>query len=267
MASTCDTTFGLPKVWLWWTTLKVVAVFNILLWLATCLACSGDGPTAWLQVALSGVYVAVCAFRSWRPRVDLDRYCLVDSPSSSMFLGRCLATVAEICFAAQVALVVRWVGAIAEIPWITTASAAIVPVLVIAQVFCWYSVITLDHLGHVVEESLWAATMAMVGLCLGAAARVLAGGPFWLAAGGAVVAGGFVVFMACVDVPMYARRWRTDRRDARPRLSLQEGIADARRRRIATSDWAIWRPETAWLTAYFSIAVWISLSLVYLPLS
>jgi len=254
------------KVWLWWTTLKVVAVFNILLWLTTCLPRAGDSTTGFWQVALSGVYVAVCAFRSWRPRVDVERYCLVDSPLSSMFLGRCVATVAEVCFAIQVALVVDQVGVIAHLPWISAASVAVVPPLVLAQVFCWYSVITLDHLGHVVEESLWAATMAMVGVCLTVAARNIGGSPFWFVAGGAVLAGGFVAFMAFVDVPMYARRWRQARRHAHPRLSLQEGLADARRRRIVTNDWAKWLPETAWLTGYFSLAVWLSISFVYLTL-
>jgi len=257
---------GWPKVWLWWTALKVIALFNMLLWLTTCLPRAGDSTTAGWQIVLSGVYVAVCAFRSWRPRVDLERFCLVDSPWSSMFLGRCLATVAEVCFAAQVALVVHRVGVIANLPWISAASAAIVPPLVLAQAFCWYSVITLDHLGHVVEESLWAATMALVSVCLAAAARNLGGIPFWCVAGGAALAGSFVAFMALIDVPMYARRWRTARRHSHPRLSLQEGLTDARRRRIATTEWAIWRPETAWLTGYFSVAVWISISLVYLPL-
>src|SRR5262245_37239371 len=216
---------GLPKVWLWWTILRVIAALNILLWLAICLPRAGASSMGSCQVALSGVYVAVCAFRSWRPRVDLERYCLVDSPWSSMFLGRCVATVAEVCFAVQVALALYQVGAIANLPWIATASAAVVPPLVLAQAFCWCSVITLAHFGHVVEESLWAATMAMVGVCLTAAARNLGGNPFWFVAGGAALAGSFVAFMALIDVPMYARRWRLARRHAHPRLSLQEGLA------------------------------------------
>jgi hypothetical protein len=252
------------KVWFWWTSLKVIAVFNVLLWLTTCLPRAGEGT--W-QVALSGVYVAVCAFRSWRPRVDVERYCLVDSPWSSPFVGRCVATVAEVCFAIQVALAVHQVGLIANVPWISAASVAIVPPLVLAQAFCWYSVISLDHLGHVVEESLWAATMALVGVCLTAAARHLGGHPFWFVAGGAALAGSFVVFMVFIDVPMYVRRWLRSRRHAHPRLTLQEGLVDAQRRRIVTTEWAIWRPETAWLTGYFSVAVWISMSFVYLALA
>ena len=253
------------KVWAWWTCLKAIAVVNILLWATTCLPLAGGSSTVLSrQIALSGVYVAVCAFRSWRPRIDVERYCLVDSPWSSMFLGRSAATVAEVCFAAQLALFLSQVGQVAGIPWLAHASYAVLPPLVLAQVSCWYAVITLDHLGHVVEASLWTVTMAWVGVCLAVAAPHLGGPLFWFVAAGAVVAGGFVAFMALVDIPMYAHRWRQARREARPRLSFQEGLTDAQYRRITTMEWAVWRPEVAWLTGYFSVAVWISLSFVYL---
>jgi hypothetical protein len=50
---------------------------------------------------LSGVFAAACAFRAALPRVDLEWQCLWDSPLSSIFVGRSVATVAELCFAAQ----------------------------------------------------------------------------------------------------------------------------------------------------------------------
>lgn len=254
------------KVWTWWTCLRAIAVFNILLWAVTCLPMIGGAPILSYQVALSGVYVAVCAFRSWLPRVDLERYCLVDSPYSSMFLGRCAATVAEVCFATQVALCLHQVGVVAQLPWIMTASYFVVPPLALAQCFCWYSVLTLNHLGHAIEESLWTATMALVGVCLFAAAGQLEGSMFWLTSGGAVVALGFVAFMTLVDVPMYVSRWRRARVERRRFLGLREGLQDARSRRIATRDWAVWRPEIAWLTGYFSFAVWLSVSFVHFSL-
>jgi hypothetical protein len=190
------------KVATWWACLKAIAVLNILLWVVTCLPLAGGTARLRWHVALSGVYVAVCAFRSWRPRVDVERYCLVDSPLSSVLLGRGAATIAEICFAVQVALVLHQVGVVAQVPWIVTASYLVVPPLVLAQVFCWYSVLTLDHLGHAIEESLWAATMSVAGVCLCVASRHLDGGLAWLAAGWAVLAVGFALFMTLVDIPM-----------------------------------------------------------------
>lgn len=244
----------------WWACLKVVAVFNMLLWALACLFRAESGVLSW-QLIMSGIFVAVCAFRSWLPRIDLERYCLVDSPLSSTLLGRSAATVAEMCFATQVALALRELGLVAGVPAIATASHAVVPTLVVAQLFCWYSVLTLDHLGHVCEESLWAATMAMVGVCLTIAAAHLEGRLFWLAAAGTAVAAAFVTFMGLVDVPMYVRRWRRARRERQPCLTLRAGFIDARNRRVKTTEWAVWKPEAAWLTGYFSVAVWISLSI------
>jgi hypothetical protein len=243
--------------------LRAIAVFNLLLWAVTCLPFFDSASDPGWHVALSGIFVAVCAFRSWLPRIDLERYCLVDSPLSSMFLGRSAATIAEICFAVQVALSIRQVGISAHLPWMVTASHFVVPPLVLAQFFCWYSVLTLNHLGHAIEESLWTATMGLVGVCLTVAARHLHGSMLWCASGGAVLALGFVAFMVLVDVPMYLSRWREARREQRAFLSMRAGVQDALTRRIATREWAIWRPEVAWLTGYFSIAVWLSVSLVH----
>lgn len=250
------------KVWSWWTTLRVVAVLNLLLWMVLCLPLVDSGGTLLLQVALSGVYVVVCAYRAWLPRIDLERYCLVDSPWSSMFWGRSAATVAEVCYAGQLALCLHHLGTAAHAPWIVSASYWIIPPLALAQCFCWYSVITLNHLGHAVEESLWAATMALVGVCLGVAATRLDGAHFWFAVVGALLSFFFVVFMTSVDVPMYVRRWLRGRRKKQPYLGLQAGLCDAWSRRVPTREWSVWRPEVAWLTGYFSVAVWISLSFV-----
>ncbi|TPV94388.1 MAG: hypothetical protein B7733_15390 [Myxococcales bacterium FL481] len=252
------------KVGTWHATLRALAVLNILLWSVTCLPLgTGDTLLGW-QVLLSGIYVVVCAFRSWLPRIDLERYCLVDSPLSSMFLGRAAATVAEVCFAAQIALFLNHVGTVAGIEWIVTVSYLVVPPLALAQLFCWYSVLSLNHLGHAIEESLWTATMAVVGVSLVAASSHLDGTLFAVAVAGAVFAAGFVAFMVTVDVPMYLQRWRESRQRGGRYLTLRDGLRDALFRRVATRDWRTWRPEVAWLTGYFSVAVWLSLALVHL---
>jgi len=61
------------------------------------------------------------------------------------------------------------------------------------------------------------------------------------------------------------RRWRKGRAAGEVHLSLREGLTDVLRRRVVTREWAIWRPEVAWLTGYFSFAVWVSLALVHFP--
>lgn len=81
------------------------------------------GCTGGLQLALSGVHVLVCAYRSVLPRVDLERQVVVDTCLSNIFLGRAAATVAEICFAIQLGLLVHQLGVHASLSWVQRAAA------------------------------------------------------------------------------------------------------------------------------------------------
>src|SRR5262245_49373872 len=84
----------------WWQFLCGVSVANILAWSLAAWGLSRHADAyQFRQLALSGLFVAACAFRSVLPRVDVERMCLWDSPLSSVFLGRAVATIAEICFA------------------------------------------------------------------------------------------------------------------------------------------------------------------------
>lgn len=253
------------KTLLWWRTLSALAIGNLLLWVAV--MASVDTTMAYVRwhLVLSGIFTAVCAFRSFLPRIDLERYCLVDSKASSMVVGRSAATLAEVSFAGQVALLLHELGGAASVPWVQALAVPVVVVLTTAQIFCWSSVISLNHLGHAIEESLWALTFAVVGSCLAACAPQLEG--TWRVVGfsGAVVCAVYVMFMVTVDVPMYVRRWRENRVTGAPRLGFREGWRDALNRRVVTRDWAIWKPEVAWLTGYFTAAVWVSLAMVCLP--
>jgi hypothetical protein len=56
----------------WWACLKVVALFNILLWAVVCLFRAGSGALSW-QLIMSGIFVAVCAFRSWLRTIVCSR--------------------------------------------------------------------------------------------------------------------------------------------------------------------------------------------------
>jgi len=245
--------------------LSGIAVLNVVLWALTYASVASDGPYQVWQVRLSGVFTIVCAYRSWLPRIDLERYCLVDSPASSVFLGRSAATLAEVSFAAQMALWLHRVGQLAGLPLVCHFSYALVPLLALAQVFCWASVLTLNHLGHAIEESIWAGTMAGVVICLAAAYPHVTGTARLFVATGVLCSAGYVLFMVLVDVPMYVRRWWQGRARGEAYLSLREGLADAMIRRVVTRAWVIWSPEVAWLTGYFSFAVWVSLAFVHFP--
>ena len=102
----------------WWVALCVVATLNMIAWTVSAFALerARDHFSAVgyrrrrLLSWLSAGYVFGCAFRSFLPRIDLERICLVESTLSSMVVGRSVATVAELCFMAQCALLLHQAG-------------------------------------------------------------------------------------------------------------------------------------------------------------
>ena len=111
------------------------------------------------HLVLSGIYVFVCAYRSFLPRIDLERYCLWDTPLSSIFLGRSAVTVAEICFAGQMALFLHRLGTVHDHPHSIYLSYVLVPAItnydstMFLLVWCYYtkSFVSCDrgiHLGY-----------------------------------------------------------------------------------------------------------------------
>lgn len=248
----------------WWSFLFVVSVGNLVLWVVIAREMQGlsDGYVA-QQLLLSGIFAAACAFRSILPRVDLERRCLWNSPLSSIFVGRSVATVAELAFAGQCALLIAKLSALTGNASLQVVGWSIVPLILLAQLCCWHAVISLNHLGHALEEILWSVLAFLVALSLGlslgqmpAASRILSGFGMLGCAGAALL-------MLAVDVPMYLARWRHARSSGVRYLSLIEGVRDALQRRRVAHRWSEWRPEVPWMSLYFSVGVWLSLCFVF----
>ena len=249
-----------PRTTAWLGSLAVLAALNVALWIL--IARSAPLGTAYggTQLVLSGIYVGVCGFRSLFPRVDLERVCLWDNWLSTIFLGRTAATIAEVCFAVQCALFVQRLSAIGGLPLLDTASHVFVPLCIFAQVVCWYAVLSLNHIGHAIEESLWAVLMLLLAAACGTAAVTAHGLLREMLIVGALVYGAGAFLTAAFDVTMYVRRWRR----YEGRMTLATGLRDARSRRHPTPSWEVWRQEAPWMTLYFSIGVWTSLAMVLL---
>src|SRR6516225_1303607 len=82
-----------------------------------------------LMLLLCAAYVFGCAFRSFLPRADVQRICLFDTWLSSVVIGRSVATVAEVCFAAQWAIFLYQLGSIAGVDTTLNVAWAIVPLI------------------------------------------------------------------------------------------------------------------------------------------
>jgi hypothetical protein len=214
-----------------------------------------------LMLLLSAAYVFGCAFRSLLPRADVQRICLFDTWLSSVVVGRSVATVAEVCFVAQWAIVLHQLGTVTGAETVLTAAWVIVPLIVVAECLSWYAVLTRNFLGNAIENSLWAVAFFIIGIGLcrllpefEGLARVF----FAVTIAGIV---GYLAFLMAVDVPMYLNRWRANLANGSRLLTPLEGLHDASTRWIVTHDIAAWKDEIPWMSLYFSAAVWSSLAL------
>ena len=257
----------------WWVMLWVVAVLNIAAWAGSAAALArrhNRFSTAGyhrrrLLLWLSAGYVAGCAFRSFLPRIDLERICLVDSGLSSMVVGRSVATVAELCFMAQCALLLHQAGTATGNRFTVMVSLLLVPLIVVAEGASWYAILSTNYLGHVMENSIWTlcAVLLLVSFVLLWPHSTRRQRHFLAAM--MVFASGYIVFMTSVDVPMYWSRWNAQLMAGAGYLSLLQGLADASRQCIVSFDWTIWREEIPWMTLYFTVAVWVSIALPHAP--
>lgn len=255
----------------WWhRSLRALAVLNVTLWSLAAVAVVRHHATidletdAYRQLLLSAVYVGGCAFRAVLPVIDIPRIVLIDSRLSSVLVGRSIATLAELCFAAQWALLLHREALAGSSPLVQAMSLAVVLLIVLAEGFSWYAVLTTAQRAHAVENSLWGLSAALV------VAGILMIGPHQLAGlYAAVIAGGaaYVAFIFVYDVPMYWSRWLLDQANGRSYMSVADGLVDVGRRWSVSCRWDDWKNEIPWMTLYFTFGVWSSIWLVYASLT
>jgi|HubBroStandDraft_5_1064220.scaffolds.fasta_scaffold66342_3 hypothetical protein len=257
----------------WWYFLCAVAAVNIPLLVASAIALSRRSqelsPEAYAmrrwQLLLSAAYVFGCAFRSLYPVYDVPRICVVDSWLSSVMIGRSVATIAELCFVAQWALMLRETSRAAGSMVGNITSLALVPLIVIAETCSWYSVLTTSNIGHVAEESIWGLCVALLVASLLAIRAGSAANRRHLLLACCAVGAIYVGYMFLVDVPMYWSRWIADELGGRNYLSIAQGAHDISVRWVVSHRWQEWKNEVVWMSLYFSVAVWISIALVHAP--
>ena len=261
------------EVFVWWFLLCVVSALNVLalsysarlLWQKQGAIPSDVYASRRLQLILSAGYVLGCAYRSALPVFDVQRICLFDSWLSSVIVGRSVATVAELCFVTQWALLMREISQVMQSKPGRLAAMAVVPLIAVAETCSWYSVLTTSNIGHVIEESLWGISAMLLVISLlsmwpRSSQRLR---PLLIAMCLTGIA--YVAFMFLVDVPMYWSRWVADEASGRHYLSLSQGVLDTSGRWVVSQQWHTWKSEVIWMSLYFSIAVWLSIAFIHLP--
>jgi hypothetical protein len=256
-----------PLAW-WWSLLSLVSGANIAVWFVLYRQLHeqparslGSTSAIELMLLLCAAYVFGCAFRSFLPRADVQRICLFDTWLSSVVVGRSVATVAEVCFAAQWAIILHQLGTITGADTTLNAAWTIVPLILVAEGFSWYAVLTTKYWGNAVENSIWAVAFFIVGIGLCRLLPEFDGEVRVVLAVAIIGIAGYLAFLMTIDVPMYLNRWRAKVADGSRHLRPLEGLRDVSTRWIVTHDLAEWKGEIAWMSLYFSAAVWASLAL------
>ncbi len=248
--------------WIWF--LRVISVVNIAIWLRMAAQFQRESPLQGpelrryrrRQLVLSALFVGGCAFRSIFPRADVQRIVLFDSWISVVAIGRSVATVAEMAFMAQWALLIGESSGPGQRDAARIVSRVLVPMIAVAELCSWYAVITTNYLGNAVEQSIWTFASALV--VVGLVARERGTRQRFVGIVASLIAA-YVVFMCLVDIPMYLHRWIADEQAGRQYFSFLAGLHDAATRLVVTRQWEPWREEIPWMSLYFSTGVWVSL--------
>jgi hypothetical protein len=248
--------------WIWF--LRALSVFNIAIWLRMAAQFQRESPLQGpdlrryrrRQLILAALFVGGCAFRSVFPRADVQRIVLFDSWISVVAIGRAVATVAEMAFMAQWALLIGESAGSGQRDIARIISRVLVPMIAVAELCSWYAVVTTNYLGNALEQSIWTTASALVIVGLISRDRAVRQRFVGIAV---TLIGAYVVFMSMVDIPMYVHRWMGDEQAGRQYLTFWAGLHDAATRRVVTQQWEDWHQEIPWMSLYFSTGVWVSL--------
>jgi hypothetical protein len=253
------------RVTIWWLSLSALGIVNVICWYRvykTRFASKSDSKIIWL----SFLYVAVCASRSFTPRADVQRFVLFDNWFSSIFVGRSLATVGELAFVAQWAIVISIVARAQNFAWSKIVGQVIVPLIFVAECFSWYAASTTRSIGNFLEESTWGLTFFLIVTALLEFSFKLEGKAKRLSVLAAAGVGLYVAYMCLVDVPMYYSRLIQEVGSGHTGFDFFSGLYDLNTRWIPTWDFTNWKSEMLWMSLYFSFGVWTSIGLCLLPI-
>lgn len=257
------------QVLIWWGILLVITLLNIVAWIYSAvlvrdrrhILSAEDYLLNKRLLVLAGIYVIGCSIRAVLPRVDAERIVLIEHWLSSILVGRAVATVAELCFIAQWALLLYAIGKYKNEKIIAYTSYSIVPVIFIAEIFSWVSTVTTINLGHIVEESLWTVAAVLILICFIKLYLNAVDTSKILYSLMIIFIVAYISFMLFVDIPMYYEKWQSDVFLNQNTLSVSEGFEEISNHMIVIGSWKTWQNEVPWMTLYFSIAVWSSIAL------
>ena len=237
--------------------LKLGALLN-LYFLANTLAPPASAADPRLVVPAQ-ILFAVSAFRCLFPNQYKGNVVFHDTPLSSIFLTRLLATFSEVAYIYLLAYVIRLLN-VDRVGWVDLLSWLMVAQVVISQGFVWGAILTGRLMLYFYEELGWAILFA---------ANTIASACLWLtrpALGEARVLIYLSLLFGLFYLPWQVIHLRLQLSDARrgvdPPMTAGEGLWRSIRLRNPTSDAAAWGGFVGltWMTGYWAtlIPLWVN---------
>mmetsp|Transcript_8019 Transcript_8019/g.9197 ORF Transcript_8019/g.9197 Transcript_8019/m.9197 type:complete len:326 (+) Transcript_8019:89-1066(+) len=276
------------KLWVFWSTLSAISLFNISLYCYICVKekrrFSSDKRTAAYQkwsLVLAAPFVFECAWRSVFPSIYTPRTVFWDTPLNSIMVDRTLACIGEVTWSIQYSLVVRRLNEDVsrvsnEAPSIfVTFVTYVLPFLAVCgEIFSYTCVATTNNIYCTVENSFWTAQFILLIPSCAYLFSQLRKEIFTdrdvfhprFFTGTAVVCGIFYVpYMVMFNLPMYLDRWHSDNKNGVTYFGFFEGLKDATVHWNQSWHWEDWKNDWFWMVWYFTFITWTSLYMMKAP--
>lgn len=234
------------------------------------------------------IYTIICSMRSIWLKKPIHQICLNNSILSSPFLGRLLSTISELSFATQITLLLKFITS--EIYSYLNIKKPkfkylnyLLPIIYIAQTFCWFACITKFHLWNAIEETLWTifAIIIMIhciyvytilpknikSIKIIKIKKLLQAVVFFILL--------YIAFMVKIDIPTYIKRWKSSYNNKLPthfefmndfndkHSDLSNKLFNLFTCKKISNDFSDWKDNIAFFSGYFTVAVWSS---IYIPI-
>jgi hypothetical protein len=260
----------------WLNVLRGVSIFNIsIITIYIILYFNKISKSQALYFVLVSIYVIVCAIRSIWPRLDSECICVYKNNISSPFVGRSLATVAEMALIVLLVMITNTILNLMKmylknsvvIDTLKILNLMIIPTIFIAQVICWYGITTKDYFWVIVEGALWAYALIIFFLVYvyiyyktiwkninnNKVRFIVPFLPFII-----LILLSHVIFMFVNYMPLMFKNNRLYKNH----VPFWKGLAELSCNKVSHK-YKDWENDMPWLTGYFSISVWVSIFILF----
>ena len=259
---------GSKLVILWWIFITIISIFNISFISKYLLKYNLNLDQRNVTI-LAFIYTVVCGLRSFYPKNDVKQNCLFKSFLSIPIFGRSIATIAEISFINLVVLIFKKIVDdynFKELILFKKILPNLIPVIVLAQIFCWSGCLTKNYLYNTAEETLWLVTFSIILLLMISLKTKV---PFnnskdemihKLLFLGIPIVTFYLIFLISNDIPMYFRNWKENKKNIR-NSNFIENIKNFSKCSTISWSYKTWEKEIPWQTGYFTSGVWCAIGL------